>query len=98
MFTVALPDPALAVAVFEPYAVDAPYCTYQVVASPPGTTDPVTVAVVDPMAVAGPVVAVGAAACALPPKSTSAIPAPRAAPRSLRVPVIRPPFRSPPGA
>ena len=69
MLTAAVPEPAFAFAVCEPYDVDVPYWTYQVVASPPGTTDPVTVAVVAPIAVAGPVVAVGAAARAIPPKS-----------------------------
>ena len=47
MFTAAVPEPAFAFAVCEPYDVDVPYWTYQVVASPPGTTEPVTVAVVD---------------------------------------------------
>jgi hypothetical protein len=59
------PEPALADAVFDPYDVDFPYSTYQVVDCPPGSTLPVTVALVEPTAVVGPVVAFGAAARAL---------------------------------
>src|SRR5712691_8950402 len=88
MFTTAVPEPALADVVVEPYEVDVPYSTCQLVASPPGTTDPVTVAVVDPIAVAGPVVAVGAAARALPPKLTSATAAATAAASAIRLPFI----------
>jgi hypothetical protein len=70
--TAAVPDPALFEADFEPYDVEVPYSTSHVVAWPPGSTVPVTVAVVDPTAVVGPVVAVGAAATAVPAKTASA--------------------------
>jgi hypothetical protein len=56
-----VPDPALTADVFDPYDVVVPYSTYQVVDCPPGLTLPVTVAVVDPTAVVGPVLTVGAA-------------------------------------
>jgi hypothetical protein len=72
MSTAALPDPALFDAVFEPYDVDVPYSTSHVVDCPPGSTLPVTVAVVDPTAVVGPVTALGAAASAVPAVTVSA--------------------------
>jgi hypothetical protein len=59
------PEPTLTAVVFEPYEVDFPYSTYQVVAWPAGFTLPVTVALVGPTAVVGPVVADGPAATAL---------------------------------
>ena len=62
--TTTVPFPALRVAVREPYEVVLPYSTYQLVASPPGSTLPVTVALVPPTDVAGPVTAVGALATA----------------------------------
>ena len=49
-----------------------PYSTYQVVAVPFGFTLPETVAVVGPIAVTGPVVAVGGDAAAAPPAPTRA--------------------------
>lgn len=67
-----VPEPALTAAVLDPYDVDVPYSTYQVVASPPGLVEPVTVAVVAPVAVVGPVDAVGAAASAEPVKTSEA--------------------------
>jgi hypothetical protein len=72
MSTEAVPDPALFAVVFDPYDVDVPYSTSQVVAWPPGSTAPVTVAEVDPTAVVGPVVALGAEASALPVSTESA--------------------------
>jgi hypothetical protein len=66
------PDPALFAVVCDPYDADVPYSMCHVVASPPGSTVPVTDAVVDPTAVVGPVVAVGAAASARPAKTVSA--------------------------
>src|SRR4051812_18448720 len=93
MLTVAVPEPAFAFAVWEPYDVDVPYWMYHVVASPPGTTLPVTVAVVAPIAVAGPVVAVGAAARALPPKNTKVIVATATTASIVRLPVMTPPNR-----
>jgi hypothetical protein len=60
--TAVAPDPAPTPAVFDPYAVDVPYSTTQVVDWPPGLTVPETVADDEPTAVAGPVVATGAAA------------------------------------
>src|SRR5689334_9862901 len=90
MLTVAVPEPAVAVAVFEPYDVDVPYWTYQLVDCPPGTTLPVTVAVVAPIAVAGPVVAVGAAARALAPKSTNVNAETARAASIVRLPVMTP--------
>ena len=91
MLTAAVPEPAFAFAVCEPYAVVVPYWTYQVVACPPGTTLPVTVAVVAPIAVAGPVVAVGAAARAIPPKSTNVTADTATAASIVRLPVMTPP-------
>jgi hypothetical protein len=91
MFTVAAPEPAFAFAVCEPYDVDVPYWTYQLVACPPGTTLPVTVAVVAPIAVAGPVVAVGAAARANPPKSPSTSIDTAAMASTVRLALIKPP-------
>ena len=95
MFTAALPEPAFALAVCEAYDVDVPYSTYQVVAWPPGATVPVTVAVVAPIAVAGPVVAVGAAARAIPPKSTNVAADIATAASTVCLPVITPPNRGP---
>ena len=69
--TAAEPDPALFAAVFDPYDVPVPYSTYQVVVWPPGTTLPVTVAVVESTVVVGPVVAEGAEARATPVKTAS---------------------------
>jgi hypothetical protein len=62
--TFAEPEPAVVVGVFEPYDVDVPYSNHQVVAVPPGLTVPVSVAVVPPTELTGPVSAVGAAAAA----------------------------------
>jgi hypothetical protein len=53
------PEAASAVAVFEPYAVDVPYSTNQVVGSPFGFTVPPSVAVVGPTEVAGDVTTTG---------------------------------------
>jgi hypothetical protein len=83
-FTATVPEPAFALGDCDPYAVVVPYCTYQLVARPPGTTDPVTVAVVAPIAVAGPVVALGAAATAALAKSASAAPTTTEAVSSVR--------------
>jgi hypothetical protein len=60
----AVPDPALVEAVFDPYEVLFPYSKYHVVETPPGLTVPVAVAAPAPTALTGPVIAVGAAACA----------------------------------
>jgi hypothetical protein len=87
VLTATLPEPAFPFGVSVPYEVDVPYSTHHVVASPPGTTVPVTVAVVDPIDVAGPVVAVGAAARAIPPKSIEATPVATTMATSVRVPV-----------
>src|SRR3954451_22467047 len=95
MLTVAVPEPAFAFAVWEPYDVDVPYWTYHVVASPPGTTFPVTVAVVAPIAVAGPVVALCAAAPALPPKNTKVTVDAATTASSVRLPVMTSPNRGP---
>jgi hypothetical protein len=84
-----VPEPALFAAVLEPYEVDVPYSTCHVVASPPGSTVPVTDAVVDPTAVVGPVVAVGAAAAARPAKSASATMKAAPATHDVRLPAIR---------
>jgi hypothetical protein len=62
--TLAVPEPAPVDAVCEPYEVLPPYSTYQLVETPPGLTVPVTVADVAPTELTGPVMAVGAAACA----------------------------------
>src|SRR5690348_8367188 len=94
MFTATVPEPAFALGVSDPYDVDVPYWTDQVVACPPGTTVPVTVAVVAPTAVAGPVVAVGAAARAIPPKSTNVAADSTRAASSVRLPVMTPPKKS----
>ena len=59
-----MPEPAPLDAVCEPYEVLVPYSTYQLVETPPGLTVPVTVADVAPTELTGPVIAVGAAACA----------------------------------
>ena len=63
--TFAEPEPAAVVAVFEPYEVEVPYSNHQSVATLPGLTVPVSVAVVPPTALTGPVRAVGAAAAAV---------------------------------
>ena len=63
--TFAEPEPAAVVAVFDPYEVDVPYSNHQSVAALPGLTVPVSVAVVPPTALTGPVRAVGAAAAAV---------------------------------
>jgi len=62
--TFAEPEPAEVVAVFEPYEVEVPYSKNHAVADPPGLTVPVSVAVVPPTELTGPVRAVGAAAAA----------------------------------
>ena len=63
--TFAVPEPAAVVAVFDPYEVEVPYSNHQSVATLPGLTVPVSVAVVPPTALTGPVRAVGAAAAAV---------------------------------
>jgi hypothetical protein len=60
----AVPDPALVDTVCDPYEMLVPYSTYHFVVTPPGLTVPVAVAEVGPTALTGPVIAVGAAACA----------------------------------
>ena len=60
-----VPLPALRASVRVPYEAVGPYSTYQLVASPPGSTLPVTTAVVAPTDVAGPVVAAGGFASGL---------------------------------
>ena len=65
-----------------------PYSTYQVVACAPGLTVPLTVAEVGPIALTGPVIAVGATAIAAAPATThtsaEAVKKP-AIPRLLRI-------------
>jgi hypothetical protein len=56
---------------------------------------PVTVAVVAPIAVAGPVVAVGAAARAIPPKSTNVTADTATAASTVRLPVMTPQIVAP---
>ncbi len=83
--TAAEPEPALFEALFDPYDVDVPYSTTHVVACPPGSTVPVTVAVADPTAVVGPVVALGAAASAVPANAARASTAAPAAERHFQL-------------
>jgi hypothetical protein len=59
-----LPAPAAVVWVVEPYEVVVPYWNHQSVASAAGLTVPLSVAVVPPTALTGPVIAVGAASVA----------------------------------
>ena len=60
--TAVVPFPALLAEVRDPYDALVPYSTYQLVASPPGSTRPPTMALLAPTDVAAPVTAAGAAA------------------------------------
>ena len=70
----AVPEPASAVADFEPYEVDVPYSTNQVVGSPFGFTVPPRVAVVGPTPVAGDVTTTGGDAVVKSPSPPLAVP------------------------
>ncbi len=69
-----VPEPASAVADFEPYEVDVPYSTNQVVGSPFGFTVPPRVAVVGPTPVAGDVTTTGGDAVVKSPSPPLAVP------------------------
>ena len=70
----AVPEPASAVADFDPYDVEVPYSTNQVVGSPFGFTVPPSVAEVGPTPVAGDVTTTGGDAVVKSPSPPLAVP------------------------